>query len=313
MASAMDSGILVEHSLTLRITIMMLCTSLTRILLIGSLIAIANAPVWAGDATDKGTPLTKVGPARGTLFIHGGGGLGKSLIERFIELAGGPDALIIIVPTAGEENEFPDDWQGFKMFKNAGATNLKVLHTRDPEEADSQKFVRPLEEAGGVWLGGGRQWRLADAYLKTRTLRAMSGVLERGGVIGGSSAGATIQGSYMVRGAPEGNHIMMAPGHEVGFGFLRNTAIDQHLITRKREEDMLPVVKKYPELLGIGIDEGTAVLVQRDEFEVVGSSKVAIYNSEAPAEKGDKEYFFLEAGERFNLATRKVEKAETKK
>lgn len=293
-----------------------------RIVLAGLLLALgfvgsASSPTRAGDATDKGTALTKVGPGRGMLFLHGGGSLSKLLVERFIELAGGPDALIVIVPTAGEEEDFPVDWQGFQMFKNAGAKNLKVLHTRDPEEANSERFVRPLEDAGGIWFGGGRQWRLANVYLKTRALRAMHGVLERGGVIGGASAGATIQGSYMVRGAPEGNHIMMAPGHEVGFGFLRNTAIDQHLITRNREADMLPVVKRFPELLGIGIDEGTALLVHRDQFEVVGASKVAIYNAEAPPEQAkevdEKGYFFLEAGQKFDLATRKVEKKEEQK
>src|SRR4030095_4405381 len=103
-------------------------------------------------------------------------------------------------------------------------------------------------------------------------------VLARGGVIAGSSAGATIQGSYMVRGAPEGNHIMMAKGHEEGFGFLKNSAIDQHVIARKREEDLLPVIAAHPALLGLGLDEGTAIVVQGDRARVVGASKLAVYD-----------------------------------
>ena len=150
-----------------------------------------------------------------------------------------------------------------------------------------------------MWFPGGRQWRLVDAYLGTRTQRELEAVLARGGVIGGTSAGATIQGSYLVRGAREGNTIMMAPGYEVGFGYLKNVAVDQHLLARKREKDMLQVVEKHPELLGIGIDEGTAIVVQGDQFEVIGASKVAIYENGKP-------YFFLSPGDRFDLAIRQT-------
>jgi cyanophycinase-like exopeptidase len=91
----------------------------------------------------------------------------------------------------------------------AGALRLEVLHTRDRAVADSDAFVAPLREARGVWFGGGRQWRLADAYLRTRTHAALDELLARGGVIGGTSAGATIQGSYLARGDTRGNETMM--------------------------------------------------------------------------------------------------------
>ena len=134
-------------------------------------------------------------------------------------------------------------------------------------------------KARAVWIGGGRQWRLVDAYLNTRTLVEMRALLDRGGVIGGSSAGASIMASYLVRGAREGNSTMMARGYEEGFGFLHDVAIDQHLLRRERENDMVAVVTAHPALLGIGIDEKTAVVVQGDRFEVVGPSKVAIYET----------------------------------
>jgi cyanophycinase len=153
----------------------------------------------------------------------------------------------------------------------------------------------------GVWFDGGRQWRLVDAYLGTRTQRELEAVLARGGVIGGASAGATIQGSYLVRGSPKGNLIMMAKGHEEGFGYVKNVAIDQHLLARHREEDLVAVVDTHPELLGIGLDEPAAIVVRGDEFEVIGQSKVAIYDGR---DHGCKRYYFLSVGDRFDFKTR---------
>ncbi|MCP4894365.1 MAG: cyanophycinase, partial [Actinomycetales bacterium] len=173
---------------------------------------------------------------------------------------------------------YDESTSSVKMFKKAGATNVHLLHTRDPKVADSDEFVAVLRDARALWFGGGRQWRLADAYLGTKTEAAFHDVLKRGGVIGGSSAGATIQASYLVRGAPEGNQIMMSSGHEQGFGFIHNSAIDQHLLVRKRENDMLPVIRKHPHLLGIGIDESTALYVRGNNAEVIGKSKVLFYD-----------------------------------
>ena len=157
--------------------------------------------------------------------------------------------------------------------------------------------------AGGA--RGGRQWRLVDSYLGTRTEREFRGVVERGGVIGGSSAGATIQGSYLVRGAREGNQLMMAPGYEQGFGFLRGVAIDQHLLKRTRQDDLLEVIDRRPDLLGIGIDESTAIVVQGDRIEVIGESKVAIYDKSYQPGADGKRYYFLEPGARFDLRLRR--------
>jgi len=254
-----------------------------------------------GNGGDDAVP--SVGPRNGTLIVAGGGQLGPEIMDRFIDLAGGADASIVIIPTAGEVETFPRDWPGYGPFRRAGVRNVTVLHTRDPRVADSDSFAAPLRSATGVWIPGGRQWRLADAYLGTRTLRELFALLDRGGVIGGSSAGASIQASYMVRGAVEGNTIMMAPGHEEGFGFLQGVAVDQHLLARGRENDMLDVIDRYPELLGIGLDEGTAILVNGDEAEVIGRSKAAFYNTH---DADGQPYYFLEAGDVFDLASRRV-------
>ena len=191
---------------------------------------------------------------------------------------------------------------------------MTTLHTRDPKEADTERFVEPLRTATGVWLGGGRQWRLADAYLKTRVVTEINALLERGGVIGGTSAGASIQGDFLVRGDTKGNELMEGD-HLAGFGFVQNAAIDQHILRRNRQFDLLPVIEKHPELLGIGIDENTAIVVQGDQFEVIGASYVAItdaqqwqsQSSTSPnhaAAKG--KFYLLSRGERFDLKTRRV-------
>jgi cyanophycinase len=232
-----------------------------------------------------------VGPAKGTLIVVGGGAVGPEIRGRFLELAGGEDAPIVVIPTASELENFPQDRRLFK--------NVVLLHTRSRDVANSAEFVAPLKRARAVWISGGRQWRLVDAYLGTRTQREILAVLERGGVIAGSSAGATILGSYLVRGAHEGNQIMMAKGYEEGFGLLRNVAIDQHLITRNRVNDLVQVMNAHPELLGIGIDESTAIEVSGDRFRVLGTSKIAIYEHGKP-------YYFLERGARFDLGQRKA-------
>jgi cyanophycinase len=164
--------------------------------------------------------------------------------------------------------------------------------------------VTSLKEARGVWFSGGRQWRLADAYLDTKVHRELEALLERGGVIGGSSAGATIQGSYLVRGDTKTNTIMMGD-HEEGFGFLRGVAIDQHLLRRNRQFDLIEVIEARPDLLGIGIDENTAVIVRGDMFEVMGESYVAIYDYNKTLDSGGR-FYFLAAGDRFDLGTRQA-------
>lgn len=247
---------------------------------------------------------TKVGPSRGSLVIVGGGQIGPEIINTFVALAGGPDkARIVVIPTAGEDQAYGSDWSGANMFRRAGVTHLTVLHTRDRSMADTEKFVAPLREATGVWFPGGRQWRLVDAYLDTRTQRELERVLARGGVVGGTSAGASVQASYMVRGARSGNTIVMAPGYETGFGLMRNTAIDQHLLARNRQDDLLQVIARYPNLLGIGLDEGTGIVVRGDTAAVIGRSKAAFYNTD-PA--NSRVYFYLTSGDRFDLAARRA-------
>ena len=246
----------------------------------------------------------EIGPENGSLVIVGGGRLDSGILERFLDLAGGADAPIVVIPTAGGGDHYDQYYRGLGGFKAAGATNLTVLHTTNPTVADTEAFVRPLLEARGVWFPGGRQWRLADAYLGTKVHDELWALLGRGGVIGGSSAGATIQGSYLARGDTATNTVMMGD-HEVGLGFLRNVAIDQHLLRRNRQFDLLEVITAHPELLGIGLDENTAIIVQGDEFEVIGASYVVIYDAERQLDSGG-QFYFLAPGDRYNLKAREA-------
>jgi len=257
--------------------------------------------VWIVLATVWGT-AQQVGPKSGALVIVGGAMRDPAIVTRFIDLAGGPEAPLVIVPTAGEGDSYDQYYSGLQQFRENGARNLTVLHTRDPKMADTEAFVKPLTTARGVFFAGGRQWRLADAYLNTRVQRELQALLDRGGVIGGSSAGATILGSFLVRGDTKGNELMVGD-HTVGFGFLKNSAIDQHLLRRNRQFDLVDLIQKRPELLGIGIDENTAIVVQGDRFDVIGQSYVVIYDAKHPTRPAAK-FYFLGAGDRFDLVKR---------
>jgi cyanophycinase len=249
--------------------------------------------------------------------IQGGGSAeGTGIVETFILKAGGPNAKIVVVPTAGGNRNRDGsvivytEEKVLASWKKKGATNVHMLHTHDPKVADTEAFASVLRDASGVWFDGGRQWNIVDSYAKTLTEREFHQVLERGGVIGGSSAGATIQGDYLVRGAVAGSEIVMTTEleHEHGFAFLRRSAIDQHINTRNRWDDIIPVIKKFPNLLGIGLSEGTAIVVTGDRFEVIGKWKVAIHDNTRAYQPWEKPYYVISPGDVYNMKTRRIEK-----
>jgi cyanophycinase len=245
-----------------------------------------------------------VGPENGSLVVVGGAMRSPEIYREFIELAGGPDANIVLVPTAGGAAEYDEFYAGMQAWRENGARNLTLLHTIDPEVADTEAFLEPLKTAGGVFFFGGRQWRLVDAYGGTKTEEAFREVLERGGVIGGSSAGASIQGSFLVRGDSRSNTVMMGD-HQRGFGYLRNVGIDQHVLRRNRQFDMIEVIEAHPELLGIGLDEDTAIVVRGDRFQVIGSSYALIFDNQSTT-GSEGSFYFLSPGDRYDMATREA-------
>ena len=250
---------------------------------------------WAGGGS-AAEPKSS-GSANGTLLIVGGGTPAPSVVVEARHHAGGARARWVVIPSALSDRKLATS--SVQPFISEGGP-YSVLHARDRSVADRSSFTAPLADATAVWIMGGRQWRLADTYCGTRTEQALHDLLARGGLIAGSSAGASIMGSFLVRGAPSGNSVLMAPGHERGFGFLRHVAIDQHIVVRRREGDLARLVAAHPDILGIGIDEGTAILVQGNRFSVVGPSVVAITDG---AMHDGRPYYLLKQGANFDLAT----------
>ena len=277
--------------------------SMKNILLIFFLVTTANAQ-----------EIFTTGPENGALVIVGGGGVTDTILKEYVALAGGIDSPMVVIPTAGGADNYDQEHNFAKKLREFGVKKVTVMHTYDRKEADTDTFTKPLLDAKAIWFGGGRQWRLADAYLGTKTETLIWEVLNKGGVVGGSSAGATIQGSYLARGDSKNNQIMMGD-HETGFGFIKNIAIDQHVMARNRQFDMLEIIKEKPELLGIGIDERTAIVVKGDTFEVIGQGKVLIYDGTFWSREGSNLkklppkqdlFYALQMSDSYNLKQRKV-------
>jgi cyanophycinase len=261
-----------------------------------------------------------IGPEKGSLLI-GGGGLTDDMWQVFYDLAGGEAAKLVIIPTAFDENSINYDPEFNilrRQFNARGFNDIQFMHTRDTLVANSDAFVKPLKNATAVWLTGGRQHRTADAYLHTKTYTALQQVLKRGGIIGGHSAGASIQGSYLARGGREkdGGYNIISTS-EIGFSFVSNTAFDQHHLDRNRHYDMFALQELKPNLLGVGISEKTAILVQGNEFEVIGDAYVAIYdgtfwsnyyNEIDTLQTGKNKFYVLKNGDTYNLKERRVQK-----
>lgn len=216
----------------------------------------------------------------GSLIIVGGGGMPAGLMKRFVDAAGGPEKANLVYIPCSEEDDLSRDTSMLNNWQRMGVKTCCILHTKDRNKAHTEdSFYEPLRTATGIWFGGGRQWNLADSYHGTTTHKLMKDVLSRGGVVGGSSAGASIQAKYLARATPIGNFRIMAPGYERGgLGFIGGVAIDQHFTQRGRHADLRSLVQRYPQLLGIGIDEATALIVKQSHAEIVGKGEVYFYS-----------------------------------
>ena len=274
---------------------------------------IVDLTEWRRDAIDRTIdrfpPLNPKTPfvEKGSLVIVGGGGMPKGLMEEFVELAGAANARLVYIPCT-EADEVSTEQSIVKLWERMGVAHATFIHTKDRHRANSDdEFLEPLREATGIWFGGGRQWNLADSYYGTTAHKLMKDVVLRGGVIGGSSAGASIQGRYLARATPIQNFRIMAPGYERGgLGFLSGVAIDQHFSQRGRQKDMTQLVNRYPQLLGIGLDEATAIVVKGGVADVVGRGKAHFYDRNQPVYPGHPDYIALSAGSKYDLGERKI-------
>lgn len=240
--------------------------------------------------------------AGGTLVIAGGGDVPETAAERFIEGAGGPEATIVVITTANGDRPAPDA-RSIAWLAEAGAKNIHFVHPRTKADVEDPALVSLLRKAGGVWFTGGRQWRLVDTFEDTVAEAELHALLARGGAIGGAGGGASMLADYLVRGNPVSNKDIMAQGYEEGFGFLTGVAIDPFFTQRNRFADMARLKRAHPRLVGLGIDEDTALVIKDHALEVVGKNHVVIYGHQQPG-GADKNVEFLFEGDRYDLASR---------
>ena len=244
---------------------------------------------------------TRHGPEKGSLVIIGGGTQTDEIWDKIIELAGGKDKARIVVVT----NASPDTSQYVINTINdvrrrlADDSRVSALSLQTIAEANNPANLVALRAATCVFFVGGRQWRISDVYLNTLAHEEFWNVLRRGGVIAGSSAGASIQGSFLWRGDTS-SYLVLIGDHTQGLGFMRNSVIDQHILTRNRQNDLAAFIRIAPQFIGIGIDESTAVVVQRDMLEVIGNSYVAMHSADR------EDWFFMSKGQKYDLKEHKL-------
>ena len=215
-----------------------------------------------------------VGYKNGTLILIGGGKKTDAIMAKFKKEAGGDLAKIVIIPTAISVNLLNDYFSAVSKefkdeFKKHGLNNVTFLNPKDTTEANNEQFIESLKTATGIYFtGGGGQVRLIDIFSNTKAHDEMFKLLDRGGVIMGSSSGAMVQGSFLTRGDSKPTHVIIGD-HQTGLGFIKNAAIDSHVLVRNRHFDMLEVLQTNSSLLGIGIDDKTAAIVKQDTLQVL--------------------------------------------
>ena len=240
-------------------------------------------------------PVTQV-HSGGTLLIAGGGQLSDMIRQRFIELAGGRDARIVVIPA--EETDVDSRMRYREAWLRYDVKSIDVLHADSRTEADQPDVSRMLETATGVWLGGGTQTWLSGVYGRTLVETRLKEVLGRNGVIGGTSAGAAVMSRVMIAGGRD------HPTIGRGFDLIPNAIIDQHFIKRNRFRRLKQALELHPNLVGFGIDEGTALQygVESGRFEVLGQSCVVACVSHLDADPQTTFYLqFLNPGDQFDV------------
>ncbi len=237
------------------------------------LLVLAMAAGWSLEAA-----------AHGHLVLIGGGEKPRDAMEKFVQLAGGPDAPIVVIPTASEE---PDTAEYYlQLFgRDYGCTKVTVLPIATREDASRTDLAALARAAGGIFFAGGDQVRITNALLDTPVGEAIAAAFEAGAVVGGTSAGTACQSALMITG--EGDFtVIRANAVELvrGLGFFQGVIVDQHFVARQRANRLLSVILEHPDLLGVGVDEDTAVWVRPNgTFRVMGKRSVLVLDPQGAA------------------------------
>ena len=263
----------------------------------GGLIAL-----WCGLLVVAGTGVAQpigpetTGPAQGVLWIHGGGRVNTGEFVALVKKASGKKQPVIRVITTAQGKRRAEGFRKgtpFPMVRNLkrrfDLMHVTELYTLSKQEADRPAFYQQIDNADAVFMTGGNQCYLTDAFLRTESFAALERLLQRGGVVGGASAGAQVQSSFMTRGDYTRRRMLGDKKHQHGFAFVRNAVFDVHVEERGREDHLLQVFRAKPgqlqdpdlnplDLLGVGIDQGTAIVVTQDRFRVTGKGRVYVFD-----------------------------------
>jgi len=223
----------------------------------------------------------------GSLVIIGGGHRTTEMMRRFVDLAGGPEgARIAVIPNASGDG----DTSCRDMAEEFHALGVKTVFCclLTHEEASDPRSAGMLDGATGVYFTGGDQVRVTKALVGTPVHRKLLELYQHGAVMGGTSAGAALMSRVMITGDEKLNadtlnaFVFIRRDNVVtveGMGFLTDVIIDQHFVKRKRHNRLISVVLEHPDIVGVGIDESTAIIVRSGVFEVMGSGNVVVYDA----------------------------------
>jgi cyanophycinase len=279
---------------------------------VGRVLALVVAAIWfAGSAAAdeiRQLPIPDEMHQPGSIMLHGGERLTIEAFDCFVNLAGGSEAKIVLIPSAGYRASDYDSVEQFtsainrnfrtwtKLPSRAKASSVELLHTDDPRDANDEAFVRPLHTATGVWFSGGDQLQLAYRYVgnfpyQTKLQIALRGVLERGGVVGCTSAGMAALPEVMTatetayRGAPTQAVVTR------GLGLLTNAIVEQHFDGRSgrferfaallRDDERLDIMTGRDgagvRMMGFAVEERTALVLQSNQLSVVGNGNAHVF------------------------------------
>ncbi|MBA3232402.1 MAG: cyanophycinase [Propionibacteriales bacterium] len=258
----------------------------------------------------------------GPLYVIGGAEdklKRRTVLRHFVTACGGETARIAVVPTASSLGpEVVDIYAA--LFSRLGAAEVIGVRPQSREDASDDAFVSRLDDVTGIFLTGGNQLKLSAILNGTPFGDAVTAAHVRGVVVGGTSAGASIQSTHMVAfgtggATPKQRMTQLA----AGLGLVKDCVIDQHFAQRNRYGRLLMLVAQSPNLLGIGVDEDTAAIIRDDrELEVIGRGAVTLIDGlgmtsdaheakrTAPLLVSGARLHVLPAGARFDLVTRNL-------
>ena len=277
--------------------------------------------IRAGDEADLGT-LSQIAASRlqqpsrtivenvtpqvmdGTLVIVGGDDVPAEATERFVAAAGGRDAPIAFVSLDGEETKKADD-EFLDELRQAGVKNILRVLVSSRKQADDQQIRELFKSVRGIWLSGARPHKFVDSCLGTVAEQLCHELLRKGGVIGGTAAGGLMQGDVLLKASPAPMKRMLVDGYyDRGFGFLPGVAISQSSERGETLAEMTQLKQEHPHVIGLGIEDSTAMIVRGHELEVVGENQVSVFDSRSQKERTSPA--MLHAGDRYNFKSHEL-------